>query len=232
MNVTQKKSISKTLKVGFTYDYAPFSYMNKNKHVGIDYEIAKYIAEKINAELEPIKTSWKFLHADFKKDKFTLGITGIAKTDLREEFSNFSIPYYRGGKTPICRTNDVNNLDSLEKINKKEVTIVVNKGGTNEIFVKNNFPNAKIHFEEDNKNVFDRILDNTADIMITDSIEANYMENKSCGLKRPMPNILLDNFEICIMMPKDDVLKEEIDAIILEITDTGLLELIINNHMF
>ena len=50
------------IKIGFTYDYSPFSFIENGKHKGIDVDLSKELAKKLNFEILEIKTSWVSLH--------------------------------------------------------------------------------------------------------------------------------------------------------------------------
>jgi cyclohexadienyl dehydratase len=221
------------LKIGVTGDYAPFSYKNPNSNIysGIDHEIGYAIAQTMGVRFIEVETSWSTLMDDFLAKKFTLGISGIAKTIEREKTAFFSKSYCTIGKTPITKIENIKKYDTLEKINNSDVKIVVNKGGTNEIFVKKNLKKAKIHMENTNNYVFDRILDNSVDLMITDSIEADYMELQNPKLKRSMPDTTFGFSEISIMMPQDNELKKIINNILEELKKNGKLKNIIAKNM-
>lgn len=245
MSYSKKDSISGTvnlikeivnsgeLRIGVTGDYAPFSYKNKNSNIysGIDHEIGYAIAQTMGVRLVEVETSWSTLMEDFLDNKFTLGISGIVRTIERKKSAFFSKSYCTIGKTPITRIENVKLYDTLEKINNENVKIVVNKGGTNEIFVKENLKNSQIHMEETNDYVFDRILDKTVDLMMTDSIEAIYMELQNPKLKRSMPDTNFGFSEISIMMPKDNELKKIINNILEELKKNGKLKNIIAKNM-
>ena len=57
------------------------------------------------------------------------------------------------------------------------------------------------------------------------------MENKNCGLKRTMPNILLDKFEICIMLPQDKILKNKINKAMNELENNGFIKETISKYL-
>ena len=59
---------------------------------------------------------------------------GVSVTLERQKTAFFSAPYLRDGKTPIARCADKDKFADLAAIDRPEVTVIVNPGGTNEKF--------------------------------------------------------------------------------------------------
>lgn len=91
------KKNEKTLIVYTEAGFAPFEFKQKgNKEVvGVDMEIAKYIADKYGYKLRVINGNFDTIVAGINEDN-ALGIAGITKTPKREEAVEFSDVYYSG----------------------------------------------------------------------------------------------------------------------------------------
>ena len=203
----------KKIIFGLTADYKPFSYYENNNLCGLDVDIAKIIAKELNIEIEFYITTWSNLLQDFKDKKFNIAIGGIAINEERKKAGLFSRSYILGGKTPVGLSSKKENFNTFDKIDQKDNTILVNKGGTNEKFVNQYISNAKIIKKETNHDIFDFILNNEADIMFTDSMEAIYMENTNPKLCRTMSDTLYSKFEIAFMIEKNQNLLNSINNI-------------------
>ena len=70
---------TKTLRVGTTGDFMPFTYKidSTDSYGGIDIEMAHDLAKSLDAKVVFIKTSWPTLMTDLKDGKFDIGMSGI-----------------------------------------------------------------------------------------------------------------------------------------------------------
>lgn len=203
----------KKIIFGLTADYKPFSYYENNILCGLDVDIAHLISKELNIEIDFFITTWSDLLKDFKNKKFNIAIGGIAINEERTQEAYFSKSYILGGKTPVGLTSKKESFNTFDKIDQKDNIIIVNKGGTNEKFVNQCIVNAKIIKKETNHDIFDFILNNEADIMFTDSMEAIYMEKTESKLCRTMPDILYSQFEIAFMIEKNQYLLNSINQV-------------------
>ena len=125
---------------------------------------------------------------DLTSNQFDIGMSGITITLNRQKKALFSSPFSSGGKAAIARDEDIDKYRSLESINQKDVRVIVNPGGTNEVFTRENFPQAQIILNDDNLTIFQKIVDGKADVMVTDAIEnpspGNYSPRIRCGQSR------------------------------------------------
>ncbi len=82
--------------------------------------------------------------------------------------ADFSIPVLTDGKRPIVRCADKDRYVSVKDIDKPEVRVVVNPGGTNQRFADANFPHASVRVFPDNRAIFKEVAEGRADLMVTD----------------------------------------------------------------
>lgn len=160
-----------TIRVGTTGDYIPFSYVENGDLIGIDIELAKDLANSLGVDLVLVNTTWPTLMDDLHQDKFDISMSGISINLERQKTALFSIPILSGGKVAITRDENVSKFKTLALINRPEVRVIFNPGGTNETFARTNFPNANLIENEDNISIFQKIVDGEVDVMVTDAIE-------------------------------------------------------------
>jgi len=160
--------------VGTTGDYKPFTYLSPvtGEYVGHDIEAAEMLARDLGVQVKFVKTSWPTLMDDLLADKFDIAMGGITRTFERQKKAHFSHGYIPFGKSPLIRAADKEKYTSLEEIDKPEVVIGVNPGGTNEKFVRANIKNAQIIVVKNNLEIPGMVADGRMDVMITDSVEA------------------------------------------------------------
>lgn len=159
------------LRVGMTGDYAPFSDDRGGDLKGLDVGLAQDLAKEWNVSVVFVRTSWPTLVADLGKRRFDLAVSGISITPERRWLADFSVAYLFDGKTPIARRDEAARFSSLEKIDQPGVRVIVNPGGTNERFVREQLKRATIVLHPDNRTIFQEIVAGRADLMITDGIE-------------------------------------------------------------
>ena len=199
------------LKVGTTLDYKPMSYIDPEtgSYVGYDVELVKDLAAALNVDIEFVRTSWPTLMDDALSCKFDLAICGITITDERKKQALMSDPYLENGKTILCRAEDVGKYLNLSSINRPGVRVMVNPGGLNEEFARQNLPDATLMIHDVNQDIPGMIALGTADIMITEVVEAKYYAGLDERLAAPLIHEPFTDGKFGILMPKgyDDLLK-------------------------
>ena len=210
MSVIEKIREHGVLKVGTTGDYKPMSYIDPvtGDYIGYDADLARELAAALNVEIEFVTTSWPTLMKDTLSGKFDLAICGITITDARKDQALMSDPYLENGKTILCRAEDACKYMSLDGINRSGVRVMVNPGGLNEEFARQNLPHATLMIHDSNQEIPDMIATGMADVMITEVIEADYYVGQNERLAAPLINEPFTDGKFGILMPKgsDDLL--------------------------
>ena len=192
------------LKVGATGDYQPMSYLDPvtGEYIGFDAELAEDLADDLNVDIEFVATSWPALMDETLADKFDLAITGITITDARKEQALMSDGYLENGKTILCRAEDADKYTSIEAINRPEVRVMENPGGTNEKFACENLPDATLTIHDVNQEIPGLVASGEADVMITEIVEAGYYVGQDDRLAAPLIYEPFTHGELGVLMPK------------------------------
>jgi cyclohexadienyl dehydratase len=203
---------TKILRIGTTGDYPPFSYWPDDEPLprGIDIELARSLSTALGVEPGFIRTSWPTLTQDLVAGEYDIAMSGVSVTEARKQLGNFSHPYHVGGKTPIVRCEDKDLFGSLAAIDRESVTLVVNPGGTNQQFLDAHVHRAKKIVHQDNRDIFELILNKNADVMITDRIEVQLQT----ALHPELCSSMKDNLtyqEKAYLMPIDAALTNAVD---------------------
>ena len=202
----------------------PMSYLvpETGRYIGFDAELAEELADALGVKPHYVKTSWPTLMDDTTAGKFDLAICGIAITDARKEQALMSVSYLENGKTVLCRVEDADKYTSLEAINRPEVHVMENPGGTNEEFVRENLPDATLMIHEINQEIPNLIASGEADVMITDAVEAGYYAGQNKLLTAPIINKPFAKAAFGILMPKgSEDLLEYVNKFLEEEKSTG-----------
>ncbi|MCW5691820.1 MAG: transporter substrate-binding domain-containing protein [Pseudolabrys sp.] len=203
-----------TLRVGMTGDYRPFTFLNKesSRFEGFDVDMAEALGKALGVKVEFVHTSWPTLMKDFEADKFDIATGGVSITLDRQKKGYFSTPIMREGKTPIARCGDVEKFQTIADIDKPDVHVIVNPGGTNERFARAHLKSAQIAVHPDNVTIFDQIAAGKADLMMTDSSETRFQQKLHPGVLCAVhPDKPFDFAEKAIWMQRDYPLKEFVD---------------------
>lgn len=165
---------TKILKVGTPGDYRPFSMLNREtgKYEGHDIELAELLASEMGVKVEIVPTSWPKLMDDYLAGEFDVAVGGITRSLARMTKGDFLPAYAPNGKVAIIRKADREKFTSLAAMDVPETTVIVNPGGTNEKYVKENFKKAKVVVHPNNAEIPGMIAEGRGDVMISEVYEA------------------------------------------------------------
>ena len=197
-----------TIRIGTTGDYIPMSYLNPQTGVyeGIDAELSQLIADSLGVKIEYVPTSWPTLTADTLAGKFDIALCGISRNYARAKTMAMSDAYGEGafGKTILCRKSDAKKYQSLADIDKPEVRVMINPGGTNEKFAHANLKQAKLIVHQENADIPRQVAEGNADIMITETVEAARYIELNDKLAAPLMKAPFTRHSCGILMQKGD----------------------------
>lgn len=195
-------------------DYRPFSHATAtgDGFEGLDIDLARELAGSLGARLELVPTRWASLLPDFVAGKCDIGIGGISVTLERQKQAFFSQAYMVNGKTPVARCEHAARFASIEAIDRPEVRVVANPGGSNERFARASFPQAQLRIHRDNLSIFDEVLSGRADVFVTETAEALVQQKLKPGLCAVNPAQPLEYGEMAWLLPRGDgVMKAYVD---------------------
>ncbi len=216
-----------TLLVGTTGDYRPLSYKEPEtgEYWGFGIDMAGAIAQKIGVSIRFVPTSWPTLSADVQTPElFDFAIGGITITEARQQTMDMSEGYLANGKTILCKKEDAGKYKGLEDLNKPDVRVMVNPGGLNEKFARENLPLCTLIVYEKNEEIPSRIAGGEADVMITEITEAPWYVENDPRLAAPLLDKPFTHGEIGVLMRKGQSdLMDQVNSTIRTMKSDGSL---------
>ena len=201
------------LRVGTTGDYPPFTARAADgTYSGLDIDAAQALGAALGVRVEFVPTRWGDMTRDLDAGAFDMAMGGVSVTLERQKKAYFSAPYLRDGKTPIARCADTRKFEPRAAIDRPEVTVIVNPGGTNEKFDRAHLTAARIEVWRDNLTIFEQLEKGAADLMITDATETLYQQKQHAGVLCAIhPDAPFDFSEKAYLLPRDEALKQFVD---------------------
>lgn len=160
------------LRVGTTGDYPPFTLLQGEAYQGFDIRLAALAGQRLGVRVEYVATRWGSLVEDLQAERFDLGVGGITRTLARARRAGFTRPLLTVGKCPLVRRGEEARFATLALIDRPEVRVAFNPGGTNESYARQQFHHARLIAVADNLAIPEKIAAGEVDVLVTDSVEA------------------------------------------------------------
>ena len=202
-----------TLRVGLTGDYKPFSIKDAAGHFeGLDVDMAGSLAKSLGVKLEIVPTTWPTLMAGLQDNRYDIAMGGVTVTTARAKTALFSAPVMQSGKTPIARCADKDKFQTVADIDKPGVRVIFNPGGTNDSFARINLSHAHLVEFPDNATIFEEIVANHADVMVTDAVETRLQQKLHPELCAIHPDQPFNHSDLAYMLPRDVLWQQYVDT--------------------
>ena len=236
MVCTEKKSGSAALEriklrgklvIATPGDYCPMAFHSElsGGYRGFDIEMAWLLAARLGVKAEFVQSSWSFLEEDALASHFDLAVGGISRTAERAEDLTLSDGYLPVGKTILCRKEDAARFKSFADVDRPDVCVMYNDGGTNELFVGSHLKQAKLRHCVENEMIPLRIIAGEADVMLTETIEAAFYTRKYSQLAAPLIKSPFNKGEFCIVFgAKAAPLAPKVNEILQKFRTDGTLD--------
>lgn len=131
--------------------FAPMEFIDSSKsgqdqYQGVDIELAKYIAESLNVELEIIPVEFAAVVTGVQEGKYDIGLAGFAYTAERAEVVDMTDVYWKEDQSEghglLILKDRLDEFTSLEDFNG--LTVAAQNGSIQQGFVKEQIPEAKL----------------------------------------------------------------------------------------
>lgn len=163
---------SKVLRVGTPGDYRPFSIKTETGYAGHDIDVIELMAKEMGVKVEYVPTTWPNLMKDIQAGKFDVAVGGITRNVARIRSVEMLPGYAPFGKVALVRSADKAKFMAPEDLNKPNVRVIKNPGGTNEAFVLEQLKASQVNTHDKNAEIPGLIAEGKGDVMITETYEA------------------------------------------------------------
>ncbi|MCP4403925.1 MAG: transporter substrate-binding domain-containing protein [bacterium] len=165
---------SGVLRVGTTGDWNPMSMRDPvgNAYTGFDIDVATELAKDLGVKVEFVPTDWKSIVNGIVADKYDMS-SSASITTARIKTVGFTQAYFRLGTVPMTLRKNLAKFSSWEQIDRKEVTVAVTLGTSQEQQAKRFFSNAQVRSIEAPARDYQEVLVGRAMISLTSNLEAS-----------------------------------------------------------
>ena len=214
--------------------FAPNEFIDPTKPegeqiVGLDIELAKYIADKIGVKLEIVPLEFTAVQAGVAEGKYDLAISALAYSPTRAEAMNLSNVYLASntGYGFLCRAEDKDKYTSIESL--ENAVIVTQSGSVQEGLYKDNVKKCKeFKLVSSMTDGYLAVSEGKADVCITTIASADLYAQANPGLATTTFRFDIDpnqNGEVVAAPPEGtDSLIEVVNECIKELADKGQIE--------
>ncbi|HEY8076814.1 MAG TPA: transporter substrate-binding domain-containing protein, partial [Labilithrix sp.] len=171
----QAKPAAQTLSVATSGDYAPFStwVLESDRPTGFAPAVLETFARSADVSLAWSRFRWTDVAAGMREGRWDIVADGITVRPERSIAGAFTIPIARGGAVLLLRRPAWAARDAgIHELDRKELRVVVNRGGHLEHVAHALFHDAEVRAIPDNAAVRDALARGEADAAMTNTFEA------------------------------------------------------------
>lgn len=230
------------LTIATNAEFAPFEYKEGSEYLGIDIEIAQYIADYLGVELVVNNMDFDAVVTSVQKGQSDLALAALTITDNRKDAINFSDAYFGAAQYLIVKDTDTtfDGCTTKEDVVAKLATLSGNaaaqSGTTGYWYIKGSedfgfagVPNMTPVAYDTPALAATAVVNGQAKLAVVDDEVANKIVSSVNGVKAI--EIALSSEEYGIGVNKDNAgLLLVINKIIAELKDSGKLAEIISSY--
>lgn len=205
--------------------FAPYEYYKDGKIVGVDIDIAKEIAKRLDKKLVIKDVSFDFLINEVKSGKADFAAAGISITEERKQEVDFTDEYTTSNQVVVIRKDsDIKSFDDL-----KTKRIAVQLGTVSDLYVSENYKKATLITHKKYLSAVEDVKSKKADCIIMDQLPAQEIVKENEELKI-MDGILFQDKYGMIVKKGNDKLLKEINKVLKEMNEDKTIENLILKH--
>lgn len=196
---------------------APYQFERNGEVTGIDVQIFKQAADKINCDVSFVEKTWTDLLTDLEQGKVDV-LAGATITPEREEFANFSVPYRDESFTLFIRASNSYNGNTLSGFlsRSQKVGITLDYFYGKEVYELMNHRQYSSLFidSKSGEQSFFNILYSEIDGVLADPVEGHYIiKRKRLGDKIKASNVHIPSDSVAFMFSKESIKDQQLEDI-------------------
>ena len=227
---TDAKTDANVIKMATNAYFKPYEYYEGDKIIGIDAEIAEKIAEKLGMTLEIVDMDFNSILTAVNEGSVDFGMAGMTVTEKRLEEVDFSVSYANGVQSVIVKEGSpITSVDDLYA-EGASYKIGTQLGTTGDTYSTDDFgADNVVGFNNGNEAVL-ALLGDSVDCVIIDNEPAKAFVAANEGLKILDTSYADEDYAICVKKGNSELL-DKLNAAIVELTDDGTIEGIVNKYI-
>ena len=224
----KKEEESSTLIVGTEAGFPPYEYMEGDKVVGIDMDIAQAIADSMGKEL--VIKNMDFDGALLAVQNGTIDIlaAGLSIDPERDKVMDFSIDYAEANEV-IVVSKDNPAVTTVDNEGLADKIIGVQQGNTADYYVEDNVAAKEIKRYTKFAQAAEDLKNGKIDCIIMDQIPAEELVSSNPDLAVLDGILFTDKYAIAVDEGNKELL-DEVNKVVQELKDSGKIEEFASKH--
>lgn len=209
--------------------FEPYEYMEGDKVVGIDAEIADALASKLGLEAQVENMEFDAIIPAVTSGKADIGLAGMTVSEERLLNVNFSDTYVEAGQAIIVKEGS--DIKSAADLNGKIVG--VQRGTTGDEYVSdeaNGVGVASVERFSNGPDAAQALLTDKIDAVVIDNEPAKKLVENSQGLVKLNENLTSEQYAIAVAKDNDELLNA-INGALNEMKENGELQAILDKYL-
>ena len=208
--------------------FAPYEYYQDGEIVGVDIDIAKYIADSLGLELEVKDVAFDSIINEVKTGKADIGAAGISYSEERAKQVDFTINYATSKQVVIVKNDStITNIQDLNNI--KNLKVAVQLGTVADTYITDNYKNATITRQKKVLAAIQDLKTNKVDCVVLDELPAKEMLKEYNDLKILSNPLFEDNYGMVIKKGNEELLNS-VNQTLEKLKNEGKIDEYIINH--
>ncbi len=208
--------------------FPPYEYVDGDKYVGIDVEIAEAIAAKLGLELEIQDVDFDTILGLVETNKVDIGMSGMTVTEDRLKSVNFSTTYATAVQVVLVKEGG--KVASIEDLDKEDIMIGVQQGTTGDIYACDDYGIEKVTQYKAYGDAVASLSAGKIDALILDSEPGKAFAAANEGLYVLETAYADEEYAICINKANTELL-EKINTALGELIADGTVAQITNKYI-
>ena len=209
--------------------FAPYEYMEGEKIVGIDVDIASEIAKELGKELEILDVDFTNALLAPQQDKSDFAAAGISITEDRKEKMDFSIEYAESKQVIVVKAGDTSITDEASMLTK---IIGVQQGTTADLVYGSteDYPDAKIQSYKKYLVAADDLKNGKIECIVMDELPAKMIVEQNKELEILDVELFTDKYAFAVKKGNQELL-DKINPILEKMLESGKIAEFTQKHM-
>lgn len=205
--------------------FAPYEYYEDGSVVGVDIDIAKYIASKLNKKLVIKDVAFDSIINEVKTGKADFGAAGISYSLERSEEVDFSVNYITSKQVVLVKKSS--NIYDINDISTK--TITVQLGTIADTYVTENYKNSNIVRQKKYLSAVEDLKRGKVDVLVMDEMPALEIIKENSELEILKGYLVTDSYGMIVRKGNTELLNS-INECLEELKTSGKIEEYVINH--